>query len=58
LLQPKDGKNCVLLCSAESAPSLQDLTFCQSIAAAAKSSSKIKKKRVYDVRFKNQIIVR
>lgn len=57
LLQPKDGKNCVLLCSAENVPSLQDLIFCQSIAAT-KNSSKIKKKRVYDVRFKNQIIVR
>lgn len=59
LLLPKDGKNCILQCNTESVPSLRDLTLCQSIGQAATNKSKTNKKRVmYDVRFKNQIIVR
>ena len=55
LLQPKDGKDCILQASIQTVPSLQDLTYCQVIG----STSKTKKKRmVYDLRFKNQIIVR
>jgi hypothetical protein len=57
LLQPKNGKNCILQCSADSPPSLQDLISCQLICEARKSKTK-KKRVVYDVRFKNQIIVR
>lgn len=58
-LQPKDGKNCILHVSAQAVPSLSDLQACQKIAQASQTKSKTKKKRmVYDVRFKNQIIVR
>lgn len=58
-LQPKDGKNCILHVSAQAVPSLSDLQACQKIAQEAQTKSKTKKKRmVYDVRFKNQIIVR
>lgn len=59
ILHPKDDKDCILQVSAQAVPSLSDLQSCQKIAQAASTKSKIKKKRmVYDVRFKNQIIVR
>lgn len=59
LLQPKDGKDCVLQVNADAVPSLSDLESCQKIAQMTAAKSKTKKKRmVYDVRFKNQIIVR
>lgn len=59
MLQPKDGKDCILQATIEVIPTLQDLEFCQKIAQATAAKSKTKKKRViYDIRFKNQIIVR
>ncbi len=59
VLQPKDNKNCILQASTEMIPSMQDFELCQKIAQAADKKLKTKKKRmVYDVRFKNQIIVR
>lgn len=59
VLQPKDGKDCILQVSAQAVPSLSDLQSCQKIVQTVPIKSKTKKKRmVYDVRFKNQIIVR
>lgn len=56
LLLPQNNKDCVLQCSKGNVLNVQDLITCRSIQANQKLKNK--KRVVYDVRFKNQIIVR
>lgn len=59
VLQPKDSNGLVLQVGTQAIPVLQDLISCELIGAGLSKKLKSKKKRmVYDLRFKNQIIVR